>query len=83
MAKKFISTAEAAKILGVSTVAVFKKIKNGTLPAERVGRSYVIDSAYLGLRGGKVREKTEEQISKAVKRVVKEYGMALKKLGRE
>jgi len=47
--KKFISTTEAAKILGISTVAVFKKIKSGALPAQKVGRNYVIDAKDLGL----------------------------------
>ena len=41
-AKRYISTAEAAKILGVSTVAVFKKIKNGEIKAEKIGRNYII-----------------------------------------
>jgi excisionase family DNA binding protein len=81
--KRYISTTEAAKILGISTVAVFKKIKNGVLPAQKVGRNYVIDPEDLGIKGGKLNEKTEKQISKAVKRVVSEYGNALKKLGRE
>lgn len=82
-AKRYISTAEAAKILGVSTVAVFKKIKNGSLPAEKIGRNYAIDPEDLGLKGGRVSQKTEQRISQAVRRVVSEYGEALKKLGRE
>ncbi len=81
--KKYLSTAEAAKILGISTVAVFKKIKNGTLPAQRIGKNYAIDPADLGLKGGRVSKKTEKQITQAVKRVVAEYGEALKKLGKE
>ncbi|MBI2346646.1 MAG: helix-turn-helix domain-containing protein [Deltaproteobacteria bacterium] len=81
--KKYISTTEAAKILGISTVAVFKKIKSGLLPAQKVGRNYIIDPLDLGLKGGRLSRKTEKQIGEAVKRVVSEYGEALKKLGRE
>lgn len=81
--KKYMSTAEAAKILGISTVAIFKKIKSGTLPARKIGRNYAIDPEDLGLKEGKLNKKTEKQISDAVKRVVSEYGEALKKLGRE
>lgn len=81
--KRYISTTEAAKILGISTVAVFKKIKSGVLPAQKIGRNYAIDPSDLGLRGSKLNKKTEKQISKAVKRVVSEYSEALKKLGRE
>lgn len=49
IAKKYISTTEAARILGISTVAIFKKIKNGVLPAQKIGRNYAIDPADLGL----------------------------------
>lgn len=81
--KKFLSTSEAAKILGISTVAVFKKIKNGTLPAHKIGRNYAIDSAILGLKAKAVGEETKKRIEKAVKKVVEEYGDALRKLGKE
>ena len=38
----FVSTSEAAKILGVSRIAVFNKIKSGKIPATKVGRNFVI-----------------------------------------
>lgn len=81
--KKYISTTEAAKILGISAVAVFKKIKSGVLPAQKIGRNYAIDPEDLGLRGQRLNKKTEKIIGEAVKRVVSEYGEALKRLGRE
>ncbi|HQH81014.1 MAG TPA: helix-turn-helix domain-containing protein [bacterium] len=81
--KNFVSTTEAAKILGISTVAVFKKIKNGQLPAQKVGRNYLIDIKNLGLKDSKPNKKTKKLISEAVKRAVSEYGEALKKLGEE
>lgn len=40
--KQFYSVAEAAKKLGVSRIAVFKRIKKGDIKAMRVGRIYVI-----------------------------------------
>ncbi|MBU4205048.1 helix-turn-helix domain-containing protein, partial [Patescibacteria group bacterium] len=40
--KEFLSTAELAKILGISRVAVFKKIKKGKIKAMKVGRSFII-----------------------------------------
>lgn len=83
MAKKYITTAEAANILGISTVAVFKRIKSGALPAQKIGRNYAIDPEDLGLKTGKLNDRTKKQIGEAVKRVVSEYGEALKKLGRE
>lgn len=40
--KDFYTTKELAKILGISRVAVFKKIKNGTIKAQKIGRNFVI-----------------------------------------
>ena len=40
--KEFYSTTEAALLLGISRVAVLKRIKKGTLPATRIGRNYGI-----------------------------------------
>lgn len=41
--KRFLSTAELAKILRISRVAVFKKIKEGKIKAVKVGRNFVIE----------------------------------------
>ncbi len=41
-AKDFYTTKELAGILGISRVAVFKKIKNGTIKAQKIGRNFVI-----------------------------------------
>ncbi len=46
--KDFYTTAELAKILGISRVAVFKKIKNGTLLARKIGRNFVIFKKDIG-----------------------------------
>ncbi len=81
--KKYLSTTEVAKLLGISVVAVFKKIKSGVIPAQKVGRNYVIDPNVLGLKGGNVPAQVKDKIEKAVKKVVEEYGEALKKLGSE
>lgn len=42
MNDKFYSTPEVARILGISRIAVFKKIKTGKLKAMKVGKGYVI-----------------------------------------
>ncbi len=41
------SVPEAAKILGISRAAVTKRIKAGTLYAERIGRNYSIHGTHL------------------------------------
>ena len=38
----YISVIELAKMLGISRIAVFNRIKKGQIPAEKIGRSYII-----------------------------------------
>ena len=75
---------ELAEILGVSRVAVFNKIRSGAIKAEKIGRNYVIPAeeiaAILGLF---VSEKRRQEIDQSVERAVKEYGEALRRLGKE
>lgn len=85
---KFISITELAKILGISRVAVFKKIQKGQIPAEKIGRSYAIDmedvNSYIdGSDTKKLTNENKEVIKKAVEKVVKEYGETLRLLGKE
>lgn len=84
----FISVAELAKMLGISHVAVFKKIKKGQIPAHKIGRSYAISMEDVSniIGGARVNVLTEDkklQIKKAVEKVVEEYGETLKLLGKE
>ncbi len=86
--KSFVSVAELAKVLGISRVAVFKRIKKGQIPAEKVGRSYVIaaaaaDEIVRGKGSQVLTAEKKEVIRKAVKKVVSEYGETLKLLGKE
>ena len=65
-------------------MAVFKKIKGGTIKAEKIGRNYIIPAeeiaAILGLF---VSEKRKREIDQSVERSVREYGEALRRLGKE
>lgn len=79
---KYISVQELADILGISRIAVFKRIKKGQIPAERFGRSYAIPRDYASESGGLTENKRAE-IERAVGKVVKEYGETLKLLGKE
>lgn len=82
--KKLFSTTEIAKILGISRIAVFKKIKNGAIKAVKVGNSYVIsDEILTQVLGKKITGKQKREIEKAVHKTVKEYGDVLRRLGRE
>ena len=84
----FVSVAELAKMLGISRIAVFNKIKKGQIPAEKIGRSYAISMEHVNeiISGSNLNVLTEdkkEEIKKAVEKVVKEYGETLKLLGKE
>ncbi|MCX5786011.1 MAG: helix-turn-helix domain-containing protein [Elusimicrobia bacterium] len=47
MAKDFFSLPEAAAILGISRIAVFKKVRKGQVAAIRVGRNWAIAASVL------------------------------------
>jgi len=84
MNKNLISTTQLAEMLGISREAVFKKIKNGTIKAKKVGRNFVIDVNDLtDIFDDKISKKREKEIDAVVKRVVKEYGQTLELLGEE
>lgn len=84
MKKKLLSTIELAKILGISRIAVFKKIKSGEIKAEKIGRNFGIDQRNLGeILGNVLSEEKKHEIEKSVKKTVKEYGETLKLLGKE
>ena len=40
--KDFYTTSELAKILGISRIAVFKRIKNSSIKAQKAGRNFVV-----------------------------------------
>ncbi len=82
--KQYISIPELAKLLGLSRVAVFKKVKSGEIPAVRIGRNYAISLRFIDKILGKIlSEADKKEIDAAVEKTVQEYGEVLKLLGRE
>lgn len=81
--KTYFSTTEAAKILGMSRIAVFKKIKSGKLPADRFGRNYLITRDSLVYHAGLLTPKRKKELSADVRKIINQYGEVLKKLARE
>lgn len=80
--KEFFSTAELAKILGISRIAVFKRIKKGKIKAKKVGRSFVVARKDLeNIFSVGISKNDKEEINQAVKKIVREYGETLKMLG--
>jgi excisionase family DNA binding protein len=75
---------ELANDLGISRVAVYKKVKSGEIPATRVGRCYVISSETAeSLSRQPVNRQDLDWIDAAVKKVVQEYGIVFKWLSIE
>lgn len=81
---KYYSIPEAAKLLGISRIAVFKRVKSGKLKAVRTGRNYGIPETSLRKAVTQPLDaKTKAKIKSGVKRVISEYGETLKLLGKE
>jgi excisionase family DNA binding protein len=81
--KKYFSTTELASLLGVSRIAIFKKIKKGEIKAKKKGRNYVIDSSSVPGLADELTPKEQKNIDRAVSKVVNEYGETLKLLASE
>jgi len=84
MDQNLLSTAEVAKLLGVTRVAIFKKIKSGEIRAQKIGRNFVIRKEDLpDVLSRVLREDKKREIEKSVRKTIKEYGQTLKLLGKE
>lgn len=84
MEKEFFSTIEIAKLLGISRVAVFKKIKSGEIKAKKIGRNFIIEKKELPeILGTALSERKKKQIEESIKKTIEEYGQTLKLLGKE
>ena len=82
--KKYITIPELAKILGLSRIAVYKKVKKGEIEAIKIGRTFAISQENLvNILGKALTEKNKREIIDAVKKTVREYGEVLKLLGQE
>ena len=82
--KEFYTIPELAKILGISRIAVYKKVRKGEIKAKKIGRMYVIPKKYVDqILGNELGQKEKEEIERAVRKTVKEYGEVLKLLGKE
>jgi excisionase family DNA binding protein len=84
MEKDLLSTSDIAKLLGISRVAVFKKIKSGEIKAERIGRNFVIYKKDLPeIFGITLSDEKKSLIESAVKKTIKDYNQTLKLLSSE
>ncbi len=81
---RYISIPEMAKLLGLSRIAVYNKVKAGKIKAVKIGRNYAIPEKYIQeILGKELSDAKKEKIKHVVKRTVQEYGDVLKRLGKE
>lgn len=81
---KYLTVPELAKVLGVSRIAVYNRVKKGEIPATKIGKTYVItDRTIANILGKEVTKEGKDRIDAAVRKTVQEYGEVLKQLGKE
>lgn len=80
----YLTIPQLAKILGLSRIAVYNKVKKGQIKATKIGRNYAIDRKNVAnILGKALADEDKKQIDAAVKKTVQEYGETLKLLGAE
>lgn len=82
--KEYLTIPQLAELMGISRIAVYKKVKSGQIKAVRIGRTYAISKKVISnILGNELTPQLKKKIDKAVKKTVNEYGEVLKLLGRE
>ena len=80
----YVSIPELARVLGLSRIAVYKRVKKGQIKAVKIGRTFAIPQQHIAAILGKtLAQEDKKEIDGAVKKTVKEYGQVLKLLGSE
>jgi excisionase family DNA binding protein len=80
----YITIPQLAKLLGVSRIAIYKRVKKGEIPATKIGRMYVItDRTINEILTENLTPARKRQIEAAVKKTVQDYGDVLRQLGSE
>ncbi len=84
MENKYITIPKLAEILGISRIAVYKKVKKGEIKAMKIGRNYAIHRKFVdNIFGKELNSHEKREIDTAVRKTVREYGEVLKLLGKE
>ena len=82
--EKYLTIPQLAKILGVTRIAIYKRVKKGEIKSIRIGRNFAISIEEAeNISGKTLSEEDKKIIDKAVNKTISEYGDVLKKLGRE
>ncbi len=82
--KKFYSIPEIARLLGVSRIYIYKKVKKGEIKAEKIGRNYAVEKETVeNILGDTLSSESKRILDEGVDKTIKEYGDVLEKLGKE
>jgi excisionase family DNA binding protein len=82
--REYLTIPQLAKMLGISRIAVYRKVRKGQIKAQKIGRNYAIPSQAIGVSRGKpLSASAKKEIEAVIQRVVREYGETLRLLGRE
>ena len=82
--QKYYSLPEVARLLGVSRIYIYQKVKRGDIRAIKIGRNYAVSPEELGIALGTALSSDEKSlIERGVKKTIKDYGETLKLLGKE
>lgn len=83
-AENYVTVPQLANLLGVSRIAIYRRVKKGEIPATKVGRTYAIsDATIASILGKETSENTKKRIDDAVRKTITAYREVLKKLGKE
>jgi len=81
---EFMTIPQLARLLGLSRIAVYNRVKSGEIKAIRIGRTYAINTEDIAdILGKTLTKKGREEIDRAIKKTVDEYGEVLRLLGQE
>jgi len=85
--REFITISELAKILGISRIAVYKKVKKGHIKAMQIGRGFAISTDYIraniaGIKTTLLEEEELLAVDRIITEAMQEYGSVFKGLGK-
>ena len=73
--EKYLTIPQLAKILGLTRIAVYKKVKKGQIKSIRIGKNFAIPIEEVDKISGKILSKEDKSIiNKAVSKTINEYG---------
>ena len=84
----YFSIPQLAKMLGLTRMAVYKRVKNGKIKAIKIGKSFAIPADYVKknimiVKGKPLSDKEKKLIEQSVEKTIEEYGEVLRRLGNE